>query len=406
MTPRERRAPPAVWLLAVGQTTGYASLYYIYPALLPALAAGTGWSKATLAAGPTAAMLIAALGAPFAGRLVDAGHGGRLLTFGALAGGAALAALAFATDPALCVLCWVVIGFAQAASFYEVCFSVLTLGFPDAARAAITRVTLVAGFASSLAFPAGAAMAALWGWQGAVLGFAALQLGLTVPVNLAGLRLLRARAPAGGAGAPPGSPAARAARAAAFRATLRRREFWLIGALFGLVALNHGLLVTYCLPLFADRGAGAGLAVLAAALIGPAQVAGRVALMLNEGRVSAGAALRLCAAMLCLAAAALWLAGAAVWLILAFAALQGAAMGMVSILKPVVTAERLGRAAFGAVSGTLYMAPLLATALSPQAGAVLLTRGGAAALIAVAAGLAVTALAVAAVLHRGGAGDQ
>lgn len=66
---------PAVWLLAVGQTVAYACLYYVFSALLVAIEADTGWTKAALALGPTLALGMAALAAPMAGRLVDRGWG-------------------------------------------------------------------------------------------------------------------------------------------------------------------------------------------------------------------------------------------------------------------------------------------------------------------------------------------
>ncbi|NHB77990.1 OFA family MFS transporter [Rhodobacter calidifons] len=70
----------AVWLLAVGQTLIYAGSYYSFPALLPDLEAATGWSKGTLALGPTLAFLVMAGLTPFTGRLVDRGLGGEMLT--------------------------------------------------------------------------------------------------------------------------------------------------------------------------------------------------------------------------------------------------------------------------------------------------------------------------------------
>ena len=77
----------AVWALAVAETVVWAGTLYIFPALLIHWEADLGWSKTTLAGAFTVAVLISAAAAPLAGRLIDAGHGVRLMTIGTVAAG-------------------------------------------------------------------------------------------------------------------------------------------------------------------------------------------------------------------------------------------------------------------------------------------------------------------------------
>ena len=93
-----------------------------------------------------------------------------------------------------------------------------------------------------------------------------------------------------------------------------------------------------------------------------------------------------------LAAVLLWLAGLAPWLIFAFAMAQGAGIGLTSILRPVLIAEILGRQGFGAISGAVAVAPILASAAAPSVGAGLLAFGGPGLVYAVCLGLALTGL--------------
>jgi VIT1/CCC1 family predicted Fe2+/Mn2+ transporter len=81
----------AIWLLALGQTLIYAGSYYSFPALLPDLEAATGWSKATLALGPTLAFLIMVSLTVITGRLVDRGLGASPVRVAAWGCGADLA---------------------------------------------------------------------------------------------------------------------------------------------------------------------------------------------------------------------------------------------------------------------------------------------------------------------------
>lgn len=383
----------AVWGLALGQTLTYAGLYYGFAALLPDLLAATGWSKQMLAAGPTLAFLVTAALTPFTGRLVDRGLGGEMLLLLPILGALGLAGAGFAGTPALWLASWAVVGLAQAGSLYDTCFAFITRRLGESARIAITRVTLVAGFASTLAFPLGHWLGAEFGGRG---GLAALALVVAVgatPVNLWAVRRLRRLERAG-------TPRRGAADPGLLTAALRRPLFWLISALFGVSMLSHSMLITYALVIFADRGASATMAVLAASCIGPSQVAGRLILMLNEARVGNRMATLASLGAMALASAALWLAGAAPGLIFAFALLQGAGIGLTSILRPVLLMEKLGRAGFGAISGAAAVAPILAIAAAPSVGAALLGLGGVPALLGTGTALALGALCLGAFVTR------
>lgn len=360
---------PAVWLLAVGQTLNYAALYYGFPALLPRLLQETGWTKAELALGPTIAFLVMAVLTPLTGRLVDRGYGGELLWGLPLLGAAAFAGLGLTTTLWGWWALWAVIGVAQAGSFYETCFAFLTRRLGLGARAAITRVTLVAGFAGTLAFPLGAVLGQAFGGQGALVALGAMVAVGVVPVNLAGAVLLRRQARA--TGLTPPAPAS-----GALAGALRRPAFWAIFAAFTAINLNHAILLTYALVLFHDLGAGPAMAVAAASCIGPAQVAGRVALLSTEARVGTARAVIWSFAATVAAALLLMLAGVAPMLIFAFALVQGAGVGVMSILRPVLVAEVLGRPGFGAISGAIAVGPILASAAGPSVGAGLLLSGG------------------------------
>ena len=363
-----KRADVPVWLLSVGQALTYAGVYYAFPALLPDLQAATGWSVAELALGPTVAFLIMAALTPFTGRMVDRGFGGEMLTFAPILAAVGVAGLAFAPTPLIWGMIWAVIGLAQAGCLYETCFAFLTRRLGTGARTAITRVTLVAGFAGTLAFPLGDVLGRIMGGQLALLAFAALILAGAVPVNALAVRQLR-RGLRVGTARPDPEPGA-------LQAALRQPMFWAVSAMFGLIMLNHGILLTYVLLLFEDRGATAGGATIAAACIGPAQVLGRLALLMGAGRLDNRRATQWSFGAVVAAAVVLLAAGAAPGLIFAVAALQGAGVGLVSILRPVLVADKLGHRGFGTISGAVAVAPILAAAAAPSVGAAMLHWGG------------------------------
>ncbi|MCV2864190.1 MFS transporter [Albidovulum sediminicola] len=375
-----------VWILAVGQTAGFAALLYMFGAIILALEDGSGWSRAELALGPTLALLAQAALAPFSGRLVDGGHGGRLLAGAALLGAACLALLSQVTHLAAWYAIWMVLGAAQAASLYETCFSFLLRRLGPEARRAIIRVTLVAGLASTFAFPIGAWAGEALGWRGAILLFAGIEALITLPANIIGVRLLRRGERRGGERAE--------LRAGAVRAVLRRPEFWALALYFGLMMGNHMMLTTYALPILTERGAAHALAVLVASSVGPMQVAGRLLLTLPGLRVGTGTLSRVIALGMSGSSFALLVAAGDWWLFAIYAVGQGASIGVQSVLRPLITAEALGQENFGAISGALAMAPLGAGAVAPFLGAILIGAGGVTLLLSVTLGFALLAFAI------------
>ncbi len=385
----ERRA---VWLLALGQMLGYACFFYLFAALILYWRADLHWGDGLLASGLTLAIVVAAVTAPFAGRAVDRGHAAALLAGGAGIGAVSLAVLALAQGPVVYLLAWAGLGVAQAASLYEPCFALLIRRFEADARAAITRVTLIGGFASTFAFPAGAALAEALGWRGAVWVAVAVSAGLVLPLNLIGARTL-AR------GVRPLTEE-RARPRIAFWATFRHWPFLRLTLMFSLLALGHWMIIAFLRPVLAGIGVPDGMAVMAAAAVGPAQVAGRLALMAAGVRLGGRAALLATLAGFVVAPGVLVLAGVAMPLVFAFALLQGAANGVLTILRPLLLAEDLGSEDFGTLSGMMAIAILAASAVAPMLGAALMAAGGWSLLVAVAGCAALLALALA-LLPRG-----
>jgi MFS family permease len=130
------------------------------------------------------ALIVSALVGPAAGRAIDQ-HGGRPVLLGTnLLFALALAALALAQGPVGLFAAWVLIGLAMGSGLYEAAFASLVRLYGQDSRNAITGITLIAGFASTVGWPLSAWMETQWGWRGACLGWAALHLLLGLPLNL------------------------------------------------------------------------------------------------------------------------------------------------------------------------------------------------------------------------------
>ena len=248
-------------------------------------------------------------------------------------------------------LIWMGLGVLMAGALYEPCFAHLTHVLGAEARRSITTVTLIAGFAGTVSFPTSHLLAEAFGWRGAVLGLAAL-------AGLAGCPLMwwGARLPSDTRSE---SAASGPATDGALGEALRVPVFWLVSIAFAATALNHGMLLSHFLPLVSERGVAGGAAVLAASLIGPMQILGRLAMVAVQDRLSMSA---IC--MISFASTTLFFVAVLPLLVFVFVALQGSGYGVTSITKPVITLEYLGRRGFGVISGAIAVAYMGAFALN------------------------------------------
>ena len=383
-----------VWPLAIAETIVWAAMYYAFPALLPAWERDLGWSKTELSFAFTLSLVVSASLVPIAGRLIDRGLARAIFTGGAVLGAVLLALLSTVTEPWQFLCVWIGLGIAMSGTLYEACFAVLVRSTGDRARRAITIVSVVAGLAGTVAFPSAHLLTGALGWRGAVLVFAVVVGVVAVPLIWSACRRAEVQATMH---AP--EPSASAGQALA---VARSPIFWLLAAAIFLAALDHGMLISHVLPILDDRGIDAGLAVLAASFVGPMQVAGRLVLMAADRFASTAVASTGCFAMMAIAGTCLLHAGTAPALVAGFVVLQGAGIGVASVMRPVVTAELLGRRNFGVVSGLIGLMHMSGYALGPSVSAVVWAWGGYDRVIILAIGTAVAATAALLAAWRGG----
>ena len=356
-----------VWPLAIAETTVWAAMYYSFPALLLEWEKTLGWSKTELTGAFTIALLVSAASAPFAGRIIDHGHGRYLLTGSTLLGAGLLVLLSQVTQLWQFYAVWFLLGFAMAGCLYDACFSILTRTMGDQSKRAITLVTLVAGFAGTVAFPSANALAAAMDWRGALLVFAAAMVVLAAPLfwNACG------RAD----DQPQATPLPAGRKKETGLRLVRSPLFWCLAICFIAMAFNHGVLINHLLPLLDERGVQQETAILAASMIGPMQVTGRLAMMAAERHVSTSILFITCTLAAATASLSLFGAMAVPYLLVSFVLFQGAGHGVISILRPVIIAEYLGRQDFGLIAGVLASIYLIGYALAPTMGSLIWELG-------------------------------
>jgi hypothetical protein len=365
--------------LGVAQTLVWGCTYYL-PAILAApVADELGASRTAVVGAFSAALLVSGLAAPRVGRAIEARGGRGVLAASALVLAAGLGMLA--TLPGLWgwAAGWLVLGLGMAMGLYDAAFSTLGRLYGQAARRAITVVTLFAGFASTLFWPLGAALLPALGWRGLCLLYAALHLLVALPIYLA---LVPRAAPLAAPGAAPAPGVAHAAWA--------RRAFALLALFFTLRAVISGALGVHLIVLLEGLGLAVAAAVGIAASVGAAQVGGRVLEFVLGARTHPLRVALAGAALLPAGVLALLLAGPAA--AVPFAAAYGVSNGILTISRGALPLALFGPAGYAVQMGRMAMPVLLAQALAPTAATPLVEALPATAVFALAGALAALAL--------------
>lgn len=364
-------APPwrLVHALGIAQIVSWGSLYYSFPLLVGPMEEELGWGRTALNGALTLGLLVAGLAAFPAGLWLDRRGGRALMTAGSLLG--ALGLVLWAEVEALWAfyLLWAVLGVAQAATLYDPAFAVIATAFGAGYRRGITMLTLWGGFASTVFVPMTQGLIEGFGWRGALLGLAACNLVIGAAIHGIVLRGVGPGPPAAADRAPP------MARHVLARAS-RSPVFWALLVSFSAYAVTFSAMTFHLVPVLAERGVPIASVVAAVAIVGPAQVVGRVALAAAGGRLGARVAGRV--TVLLLPAAILMLLAPIPgfgWLA-AFAVVYGIANGIMTVVRSTSVPDLLTRDAYATLNGALAAPAMLLRALAPLAAAALWAASG------------------------------
>ncbi|SOD95569.1 MFS transporter [Caenispirillum bisanense] len=354
--------------LGVGQIASWGTLYYSFPLLAVPMEADLGVDRTALYLAPTIGLLIGSLAAYGVGGLIDRGRGRFVMAGGALLAAVLLVAWSRVESVAALYVVFAGLGLAQAATLYDPAFAVVARRYGAEARKGITALTLWGGFASTVFVPVVQMLLDRMEWREALLVLAAVNLLLCLPLYAAAIDR-RHDAPPPAPHPEPDAEAPAPARPAAAWA-LRQPTFWLLATAFTLYYGTFSALTYHLYPLLLERGLSAEAVVAAIALIGPAQVAGRLFVWMlardRSVRVVGGATV----AALPLALALLLVAEGPV-LLATFALLYGAANGIITIVRGVAVPELLTREAYGRLNGLIAVPQTVAKAVAPVAAAAL-----------------------------------
>jgi len=378
------RQLPVILALGTTQTLAWASSVYLPALVADPIAHDLGISANWIFGAYSGALVIAGLLGPRIGRQIDRIGGRPVLSFSNLMLAGGLALLAFTQSIPVLVAAWVLLGVGMGYGLYDAAFGALGRIYGEAARGAITGITLMAGFASTIGWPLTAYGLAHIGWRDTCLAWAAAHIVIGLPLNLLML---------------PRVPDAKATTKDEPKPHIPiDRTMALLALAFALVWIVTGAMAAQFPRILEAAGASHLEAVAAGALIGPAQVLARVVEISFLSRYHPIVSARLAFVMHPIGALIMALAGGGAAASV-FAIFHGAGNGVITIARGTLPLAIFGPRNFGYRLGLLGAPARMAQAPAPLIFGLLIDWMGARVLI-VSSALSLAALVALLLVHE------
>jgi MFS family permease len=354
------RRSVVVSTLGITQTLAWGSTYYLTAVFADPISIALGLPRVWFFGIFSAALLLSGLMGPLAGRMIDRYGGRDVLAATNLVFAAGLVLMSFASNAAGLAVAWAVLGLGMGFGLYEAAFATVAGLYGRDARNAITGITLFAGFASTVGWPASAFFIEVFGWRGACLAWAALHILIGLPMNRFLVPKTHPLPPekAPEHAAPSGVP-------------------WtmiVLACVFGVTWFVSTAMASHLPRLLEAMGSKPAVAIFAASLVGPAQVGARLIEFTLLRRMSPMISARLATGLHPIGATLLAIFGpvAAV----PFVLLHGGGNGMLTIARGPLPLALFGPAGYGLRTGILAAPARILQGGAPMLFGLVLDRGG------------------------------
>lgn len=340
---------PGIFCLGALQILVWGGSFFLLAVMGEPIARETGWGSHWVYGALSLGLMTSALLAPLSSRLVSR-HGGRVQLAGSgMIVAAGLAIMAASQTLPVFILAWVVIGVGMAAGLYEALFATLGALYAERAGRAITGITLISGFATTLTWPAVAWLIEHVGWRYTCIGYAVL-LVLATPLYLKVLPQVRRLE-------------VRAATTPVDSNGLDRRLYLRLIWIFALGAIIMTAVSVQLVAVLQGLGHSLASAIALAALLGPSQVSSRILQMLAGKRHPIWTAL----ISVVLIAVGLFLVACAPGATAVGLVLFGLGNGLRAIVRGLLPLALMPPAQYVALMGKMSRPSLIGQAITPLA---------------------------------------
>lgn len=334
-------------LLGLAQICSWGTLYYSFPQLAQAMLAEFNWAKSDVYAALSICLIFSSFAAIPIGKLIDKGLGCKVMAAGSVIAGFLLVAGSQINSLLFLYIIFAGIGIVQAATLYEAAFSVINNNHQHSdAKSKIVTLTLWGGFASTIFIPLIELMLSNFSWQMTFILLGVINIFVCSAIYLLLLNGQMQRQKNNG-----NTHSSNKGHNVFW--AIKQPIFWALLICFSLFATGASTFKFHLYPIWVERDFSAEEVVFILAVMGPAQVLGRVILKIAGDKISALQLGILTTSALPVTFISLVYIPDNIWFFVPLIVLFGAASGMMTIVKGTAIPELLTKEAYGAINGAM-----------------------------------------------------
>ena len=339
--------------LGIPQIICWGSGFYLPAILAVPISKDLGIPTETFFWAFTISILVSGLIGPRIGKAIDRLGGRRVLPFGNLAFAVGLSLLALSTESVLLFVAWFFIGIGASMGNYDSAFAIAVSLLGKDVDKVIAGITVFAGFSSTISWPLTSYLNDNFSWQTAVWFWVAMHLLVALPIHLSIPKIEPKEVPVA---------------TGPIRKIIKNRfRFDPLLIVFAVMFALEGFIVSgvnTTLPfMLGELGADAQLAIFAAAILGPSQVAARLLLVVLDKYLTPMRVAAISMLVHPLGVILLLIFGAHA--ILPFVILHGIGVGLNPFIRGSLPLLFFGSDSYGERQGYVMMLSKIISALSP-----------------------------------------
>lgn len=250
-------------LLGLSQIIVWGGSFFYLAVIAQAVISDTQWPSAWVYGSLSIGIFVSALLAPYASKLIIANKGRLMLLSSAVLLSIGLFVISVAPDLATFIFGWVIIGIAMAFGLQDALFTLLGHQMGLEAKGAITRITLISGFCTTIVWPVVAVLLDKAGWRITCCIYAFFILLTCVPIYLTSI-------------ASKNESHASVAESPAKNIVHVSGPIFQVTAIICIASIIMTALSVQLIDLMEGSGLTKTQAILLASLLGPAQVGARL----------------------------------------------------------------------------------------------------------------------------------
>ncbi|MCZ4058349.1 MFS transporter [Pantoea sp. LMR881] len=350
----QTRKPGTAAIITLGlvQILSWGGSFYLMAVMANPIVAETGWSQQWVYGALSTGIFVSGLLAPLSGRIIAKTGGRTLLALSGAVMALGLVIMGLSHSLLLFLFAWVIIGTGMAMGLYDALFASLGTCYGSQARAAITGITLISGFCTTLVWPGTALLIHWLDWRGACFAIAAMLLVCVLPAYFFALPPVKTQKTTTRKSLSQGN------------ADIAPTLFWLLCAIFTLASVIMTAISVQLISLLQASGHSLASALAISAILGPCQVGSRIVDILfkrghpvwttffSVGLVAAGLLLLACYPQMALLSMVLY----------------GAGNGLRAIVRGTLPLVMVKPEAYAIVVGRMARPALIGQALTPLIG--------------------------------------